>query len=251
MNWENKTWKSEDEEFIPKRKVNNRGSRNRPHIIGGFYSQKMQRVVEFESLNERLFYYILELDSATKRYYVQPIAIEIPFIDEEGNKKSWAHYSDILVFRQGSIPNLIQIKERADENYEGSKQEIIDKVCRKYAEKRGWNYSVIYPKQLHPILQRNIKFLIGFLKSRRGFDALIPKVKDKLKELGKSTVIDLAVSFENELNPFWVIPCIYHLIAIGVFKTDLLSEISQYSDVSICDDIKLELTIGGVINYEV
>lgn len=55
-------------------KVNNKGSRNSPHIIGSIPSRKMERHIPYESLwGECLFYYLLELDPITVRYYPQPI----------------------------------------------------------------------------------------------------------------------------------------------------------------------------------
>ncbi|OBY81427.1 hypothetical protein BBG47_01110 [Paenibacillus sp. KS1] len=71
--WSTTNWAEEDKLFMPKRRVNNRNSYSHPHIIGSFYSQRMKRVVEYESLGERLFFYYLELDRAVMRYYVQPV----------------------------------------------------------------------------------------------------------------------------------------------------------------------------------
>lgn len=48
-----------------------------PHIIGTFYSNKMNRSIEYESINEFILYTILELDRKTFRYYVQPIEMRI------------------------------------------------------------------------------------------------------------------------------------------------------------------------------
>ncbi|OME86089.1 hypothetical protein BK120_08860 [Paenibacillus sp. FSL A5-0031] len=105
MDWNNKTWEFEDEAYSPKRKFNNKGSQWHPHIIGSFYSFRNSKVVEFESLNERLFYYFLELERDVVRYFVQPI--QVPILTD---KKEWFHIPDVLVFRQGSQPALIQIK---------------------------------------------------------------------------------------------------------------------------------------------
>ena len=64
MNYKNKTWEQEDKEFYPKRKVNNKASWKIHHIIGSFYSERMARIVEYESMGEYIFYSILELDKA-------------------------------------------------------------------------------------------------------------------------------------------------------------------------------------------
>ncbi|WP_245629158.1 hypothetical protein, partial [Alicyclobacillus shizuokensis] len=86
VDWLNKSsWAAEDMHFAPKRKVNNRGSQRKPHVIGAFHSPKMNTVVEYESLGEYLFQVILELDSQVVRYYVQPVEIPILFVTPKGD----------------------------------------------------------------------------------------------------------------------------------------------------------------------
>ncbi|MBG9798009.1 hypothetical protein O0555_14365 [Brevibacillus laterosporus] len=111
MNWNNKNWEEEDKLFYPKRKVDNKIGWYRPHIIGSFHSNKMEKIIEYHSLNESIFYFLLELDKSTIRYYVRPIEIKIPYINQKGNKKYWNHVPDGLVFRENSAPLLYQIKE--------------------------------------------------------------------------------------------------------------------------------------------
>lgn len=91
MDWSNKTWELEDKAYAPKRRVNNKGSHWYPHIIGSFNSIRNKRVVEFESLNERMFYCFLELDLDVIRYYVQPIRVPIITDNEE-----WPRGSPLL-----------------------------------------------------------------------------------------------------------------------------------------------------------
>lgn len=75
----------------------------------------MNRVVEYHSLNECLFFFLLELDSSTVRYYVQQINMGIQFFDDQGNKKTWSYVPDVLVFKNGFVPLLYQIKEEIDQ----------------------------------------------------------------------------------------------------------------------------------------
>lgn len=74
LNWQDKSWFQEDTEFTPKRKIGNLIGWKRLSVTGSFYSNKMGRTVEYQSLEESLFYYFLELDTDTIRYYyVHPI----------------------------------------------------------------------------------------------------------------------------------------------------------------------------------
>ncbi|MEC0094371.1 TnsA endonuclease N-terminal domain-containing protein [Paenibacillus macquariensis] len=141
--WSNLDWKEEDHLYAPKRKVNNRNSHQHPHIIGSFYSHKMERLVEYESLGERLFYYYLELDHSVVRYYVQPVEILIHNLGEE----SWNHTPDTLVFRENTIPFLYQVKHEPEVE-RNERLEQVNNICEGYAQSHGWKYLVIYPKMM-------------------------------------------------------------------------------------------------------
>jgi hypothetical protein len=84
VNWDKKSWEFEDIKYAPKRKVQNKISWRKPHLIGSFYSHKMKVVVEYESLNEYIFYCLLELDKKTIKYYVQQVKIIINTINDKG-----------------------------------------------------------------------------------------------------------------------------------------------------------------------
>lgn len=229
MDWTSKNWIEEDEQFFPKRKVDNKLSWIIHHLIGSFHSVKMDKIVEYESLGECLFYYYLELDHSVIRYYVQPVEVKFSSMKKDGDIKEWVHVPDVLVFRNGSIPYLYQIKENPSTT---PKHELINKKCNGFANKNDWIYKVIYPKQMPKTILRNIKFLQGFLKKRKWFDDLIPIVVMRLKYLKNINVIDLAKSFGTEISPLFILPVIYHLIAKGIFTTNIYQEIDEYSEIS-------------------
>ncbi|GCD11316.1 hypothetical protein [Clostridium tagluense] len=251
MDYQNKTWDEEDKEFYPKRKVNNKASWKIHHIIGSFYSEKMERTVEYESMGEYIFYSLLELDKAVQRYYVQPIFIEIPCLDKYGVKKVWNHVSDVLVFREGISPQLLQIKDKPSEALNDGKNKIINNACLNYAKNRNWSYDVIYPKQLSENVLSNIKFLIGFRKVRKEYGQLTSKLILKLSQLKKSTIIDLSKVFEPDINSLYVLPIIYHIIAKGNFIVNVNLPISQFSEVEVALDNKSfnqYFNVGGIIS---
>ncbi|WDL98898.1 hypothetical protein [Alicyclobacillus sp. ALC3] len=202
MHWIGKAWEKEDVEFAPKRKVDNRDSKQRPHVIGAFHSHKMNVVAEYESLTEWAFYSLLELERDTVRYYVQPVRIHVPYTDDFGNLKSWTHVPDVLVFREGSIPHLYQTKESPDDSE--AKLKIIDKACERYATSHGWNYTVIYPKSLPKVVSRNIDLLAGFTKKRRWFESYAPQIISKLRFIGRASITELSQSFIPQYDPLLV-----------------------------------------------
>lgn len=247
--WKDKTWEDEDKEFAPKRRVNNKGAEKKPHIIGSFYSDRIRKIVEFESLNEEILYYLLEMDRDTIRYYVQPVSIEVPYFDEQGSPRTWKHVSDVLIFRQGSPPHLFQIKDILDEENENLKNCNINKACILYVKKRNWMYSVVRPKQLPKEILHNIKFLAGFIKEREGYEEIIPKLVSNLSFVGNATINDLAQNVGKDSSPLFCLPVIYHLIAKGIFRTDINNPISGYSKIEIAyqESILNSVLTGGML----
>ncbi len=232
MNWLNKTWDEEDVAYAPKRQVHNRASWLRPHEIGSFPSFKNGgREVAYESGNERLFYYLLELDPRTVRYYPQPLEISMSGRDKSGRLNTWPHYPDVLVFRQGNVPSLFEMKESPEQLPEGF--ERTKARCMRFAEDHGWRYTVVYPKQMPKEIIFNLNFLITYLKKRVGFDKWIPAVLDRLKYMQPCPIDELSETFRAVTNPLFITPVTYHLIAKGNLSVDVNQKINQFSQVSI------------------
>ncbi|QIC07169.1 hypothetical protein GOP56_17140 [Brevibacillus sp. 7WMA2] len=227
MDWSNHNWVKEDVDFTPKRKIENKGSEKNPHIIGTISSQKMSKEVGYQSLGECLFYYLLELDHSTIRYYVQPIEVPIKYLDDQGDVKEWLHVPDVLVFRQGSVPHLYQIKESPEQT--NKKFELCNQKCQQLSKARNWKYSVIYPKKLPDNITRNLKFLTPYLKKRTTYDKWIDEIILKLSTMRNSTILDLALSFSAKTDFRYILPIIYHLIASGVIYSNIQEVLNESS----------------------
>lgn len=245
MEWSAKTWETEDEAYAPKRRVNNKGSRWHPHIIGSFYSYKNQKTVEFESLNERMFYYFLEIDLDVARYYVQPI--RVPMMTD---KKEWVHVPDVLVFRERFQPLLFQIKENESDNLDPHTKQC-NLECELVANLNGWVYNVVFPKTLPTPLPRNINFLTGYLRTRNYYGEWYDQVIYRMRSIGSCTVDQLSSSFSDSIDPLFIKPLVYHLIATGHFLTDVRQIIGSNSVISINSEMKSPLSITDVgFNHE-
>lgn len=230
-------WEREDAEFFPKRKVNNKSSYIFHHVIGCFYSDLMKITVDYESLGENTFCSILEMDKHVLRYYVQPVEVKIPYIDNNGMRGFWTHVPDILVFRQNERPHLYQIKGGKNEEIElSTKISNILSTCSKYSHNRGWKFSISHPKKLSLVKASNVKFLIGFTKPRKGFEILIPKLVAKLEQDRESSINALARDLDYGSNYLEVLPAIYHLIATSIFEIDFNKPINLSSRVRIFDE---------------
>ncbi|WP_379134397.1 hypothetical protein [Paenibacillus sp. sgz500958] len=232
MDWDHKDWILEDQLYYPKRRVDNKISWQRPHIIGSITSTKLNnRVVEYHSLNERLFYYLLELDPGVIRYYVQPVEVAIKHLDPEGQEKFWMHVPDALVFRKDQIPLLVQIKESPD----GQTKTFVrcNQACSFHSNNVGWKYEVIYPKTLPDKVLLNLKFLSQFRKSRKYYEQWIDQVMNKAAYLEGVSIIELALSFSGITDFRIILPLIYHLIANGKLWVNILEQVSEQTIVSV------------------
>ncbi|MFF2018926.1 hypothetical protein [Paenibacillus sp. NPDC058177] len=223
MEWENRTWVNEDVLYSPKRKVNNRRSHFYPHIIGSFYSTKNLKPVAYESLSERMFYYYLEIDTEVKRYYVQPI--EVPVFD---GKEEWIHVPDVLVYKQRFNPLLYQVKLEP-ETTQNDNVELCNRYCRAVALEQNWEYDVVYPMQLPKDVQYNLKLLKSFLKERKYYPQWTEKVTYRLRCIESCSIEYLASSFINTIDPLFIKPLIFNLIAKGIFFADITERISSQS----------------------
>lgn len=90
------------------------------------------------------FYYFLEVDALTLRYYVQPIEVKIPLKKLNSQRQFWIHVPDVLVFRNDYKPLLYQIKEEPGDLGERFRQ--CNDYCERYGAQKGWEYDVIHPK---------------------------------------------------------------------------------------------------------
>jgi hypothetical protein len=239
MDWKNKTWEKEDLIYAQKRKVTNKGSDKWPHFIGSFPSRKNPNskwITQWESLNERLFFYLLELDPLTIRYYVQPVQVQVPFLKKDGKKGTWVHTSDVLFYRQGSLPYLCQVKESPTDI--DKKAELCNKYSRMYAVQQGLEYAIVYPKLMPKVIKKNLEFLMGCVKERQGYKEWIELLMGRIKDLGKVSIENVSISFQYKGNPFFINTVIYHLIANGLLLTDILQPLTQESLVWVASDLR-------------
>ncbi len=228
MDWSKTNWTKEDIEFSPKRQVNNRRSKFMHHNIGWLYSPKMKREVGYESLwGECLFYYFLELDPLTVRYYEQPVNILMKFLNQDYLLDVWNHVPDVLVFRQGDKPHLFQVKGTSKQDKQKFHQTSLE--SQRYASIRNWNYSVVYPKDVPEEIKSNILFLWNYIKPRRNYEIMIPEILNKLQHFEEKSIIELAKGFTAKIDYRFILPAIYHLICTGQVKTDLKCNITEQS----------------------
>ncbi|TLS50037.1 hypothetical protein FE782_22125 [Paenibacillus antri] len=234
MDWRNKiSWDHEDQLYAPKRKVHNKGSREFNHVIGSIPSRKMSRHISYESLwGEGLFYYFLEIDPLTVRYYPQPVIVHHQKVNRQFVLEKKEHVPDTLVFRRGSVPHLFQIKG-GDEIIE--QQPHLYRACLDYCNERGWKYSVERPKTLPKVVKDNLQIIMHFKNPRVDYPLWIPEILKKMAYYENPTVDYLARSFSAKTDFRNILPAIYHLIFLGELSTNILAPIGPSSVVRLGD----------------
>lgn len=204
------------------------GSKRRGNVVGFFYSPKMLTTVQYQSLSECTYLYKLELDPCVKEYYIQPV--EVPVIIGNGNSSGqWPYVPDVLVFYKDGTVKLIEIKyNRESEN----DPQHISRVnaARAYCKHKGWTFQVVYPLENSPVVINNTMLLIKYIYPREGLD--------RVKEEALSLLVDKKILFgdladrisENlTITKSRILPHLFHLLAIGLIKTNIFMEVNSMS----------------------
>ncbi|HEV2859472.1 MAG TPA: TnsA endonuclease N-terminal domain-containing protein [Pyrinomonadaceae bacterium] len=106
------------------RKISNTGTRN---LVGKFPSLKMGRIVWYESLLERDYMYLLEIDSDVISYREQPGRI---YYTLDGRRR---HYTPDLLVERGREKQLVEVKpkKKAEEEEYRRLFRIAGETCRR------------------------------------------------------------------------------------------------------------------------
>lgn len=138
---------------MPVRKVSNRGG----NIIGHFPSLKMGRMIDYESLIERDFIYLLEFEQDVIWYAEQPLTISY-----QHNEKELSYTPDFHVL-WGGRDVLVECKPQ--EFAESDRNQLKFKAAQAWCAARGWTFRVITDVQLRSGYRlHNIKLLTQFAR---------------------------------------------------------------------------------------
>jgi len=184
---------------MPVRKVSNRGG----NIIGRFPSLKLERMVDFESLIERDFIYVLDFEQDVEMFIEQPLSIEY----EQAGRI--LHYTpDFWIIKTGQ-PILVECKPEKRVDLPENQRKFA--AAQRWCGARGWQYQVVTEEQLRrgPRLA-NIRLLTQFARYN-----IQSEVKSRIRTWltatsGPVTIADLMVKVNPEQPDSVKIP-IYHM----------------------------------------
>ncbi|ART78114.1 hypothetical protein B4U37_19640 [Sutcliffiella horikoshii] len=218
--------------FQPVRKVNNKSSKLYPHSKGSFFSFKMNKEIEYESLSECYFFFFLDLNPKVKKYFPQPMKINIPVKNHEQDFSVWEHVPDVLVYWTSldKKPTIYQIKYEIDQN--DSKQKIANKYCEKYAQKNNYEYRVIEIISVDKTVMKNLKFLHSHLKERSYFKEIIPSILELFAKHTSLTVEEVCEKLNHKYRDLFILPTVYYLLANNLLGTNINVELGLHSVLS-------------------
>lgn len=135
------------------RQVSNRGK----NIIGHFPSIKLGRLVDFESLIERDYIYLIDFDRAVTWYAEQPLVIQYT---HEG--RAFTYTPDFHLLRHGRHI-LVEVKPEKYV-YKPDNQRKFE-AARSWCEARGWLFQIVTETEIRSGFRlQNLKRLTQFAR---------------------------------------------------------------------------------------
>ncbi len=191
----------------------------------------MQSLIWYESLNERDYMYLLEIDPDVVSYSSQPLKISYTL-----NNQIRRYTPDFLVQRR-SLQQIVEIKPKKQLNHDQNLQ--LFQVMTSLGQSQGWEFVVITDEMIRkePLLS-NVKLLYRY--------AQIPLTLQNLivchQYFTNQPPIPLLTA-QNHLQPQGISPAmLLKLIFLGFLETDCQNQLIAQSQISLSSrDISGEL----------
>ena len=207
---------------MPVRSVSNRGG----NATGRFPSLKMGRMIQFESLVELDYIYLLDYDPNIKWFEEQPRTIEYQW-----EQKTLRYTPDFLVIRQG-YSTLVECKPDQFVDTEENNRKF--RAAELWCSEVGWTFSVVTTSQIRNGFRlNNIKFLTRYARYQPDV-TIRSRIYDHL--LGAIPPITIQVLAQTIFpdNTAAGIAAIFHMIFHDELTVELdLSPITESSLISI------------------
>jgi hypothetical protein len=138
---------------MPVRKVSNRGG----NIIGRFPSLKLKRMVDYESLIERDFLYLLDFEPEVTWFMEQPLTIT--YTDQA---KTRNYTPDFHMISNG---RNILVECKPQQFVTKASNQLKFAAAEHWCTAKDWDFQVVTDEQLHSSYRlHNIKYLTQFAR---------------------------------------------------------------------------------------
>ncbi len=191
-------------------------------LTGKFASQKLGRLVEWESALERDFYYLAEYDPAISSFEEQPLTLTSNYIKRYTPDAIVTLTSRSFIFPRLSVgKNLIEIKYRAELEKSWQKHRAKFKLAINECRTRGWRFKLITDKEIRSTTLENVKKITHHMRDESNMEnELRMLIMESITEIGECDITYLLnYCFRDKTNQLQAIPVIWRLIGdhcIGV-----------------------------------
>ncbi len=185
---------------MPVRKVSSRGG----NVIGKFPSLKMKRMINFESLIERDYLYVLDYEPSIVSFVEQPLIIEYRYDDETRRYTPDFH----IAFARGRNA-LAECKPQSMTKTDENQRKF--RAALEWCSERDWDFLIVTDTQLRAAHRlENIKLMTYYARL-----VVPPQTKGRVYAILETatdgfTVGDVARSLTPN-NPADAFPSIMHM----------------------------------------
>ncbi len=203
-----------DKDIMPVRRV---GVKERG-VTGRFFSFKLNRIVECESLLEMNFCYLLEFDKDVVEYEEQPETFIL---------NGFRYTPDFRVVYANGATEFVEVKPFCKVPEYREKFRLIENHLRE----KGFRFRVWTEEDFNPVYLDNLKFLYRYIQQPSGYEMYAERVLSIIREAGKARIEDIIAVFpEKEIAE--ILPVIWHMIARNIIRADLNKPLNASCEVS-------------------
>ena len=180
-------------------------------------------MIQWESLLERDYIYLLEFDTNVK--YFESQSVEINYLYKG---KKYCYYPDFRIFTIDNRIKIVEVKPRSFlQKEENLRKYQAGKV---YCEERGWEFLVVTEDDIRKgFLQENLRKLFHISYDQINV-ALLEKVKETIKNEEPIKINSLVEKMEGLFDKSLLYKHIYYLIFKHQVYTDLINyTLNEYS----------------------
>ena len=195
--------------------------------MGFFTSHKGDELLQFESLNEQRFLFLLHFDSTVKKIEDQPVRIEYSV-----RSKPKSYVPDFLVEYVDGRRAFFEIKTEEGRKAQGKKFAAAYRAAKAYASKSNSRFHLLTDAILDSIYTKNVKYLLMFKTDTIDL-AVQHRILTELRKRNVATGNELLKAIAQDkdeyhalIRPFWVM---------------------VYSKIITCDLVNLKLTMNSPV----
>lgn len=196
-------------------------------IVGFFCSHKGDEVLQFESLNEQRFLFVLHFDSKVKKIEDQPVRMEYSL-----RSKPKSYVPDFLVEYFDGRRVFFEIKTEEGKKAQGKKFAAAYRAAKAFAYKNKFRFHLLTDVVLDSIYIKNVKYLLMFKTDTIDL-AVQHRILTELRKRNVATgneVLKAIAQDKDEyyalIRPFWVL---------------------LYKKIITCDLVNLKLTMNSPV----